>query len=1223
MKCNSEVSENRFLGSISASVSPFKNLFSKSKQKMNSNHRSRPKFNSENIAPVNPNIQISDPSLSSSIPFPKKSYATKVNPYTEEFTSSAVQQKLPSGPDTAVKVVLRIRPANGFGNGDGIVKKVSEDSVSVGDITYTFDSVLDSKSSQEDVYQLVGTRLVKDALAGYNTSVLAYGQTGSGKTYTMWGPPSAMVEDGPSVSGLQGVVPRIFRSLFSEIQKEQDNSDGKQINYQCRCSFLEVHNEKIRDLLDPTQRNLEIKYDEKIGFYVENLTEEYVTSYEDVTQILIKGLSNRKVGATSINSKSSRSHIIFTCIIESWCKESSSKCFGSSKTSRISFVDLAGFERNVLDGATKEHVKEEKYIKKSMSQLGHLVNIKAEISHDGKSEDVSFRSSSLTHLLGESFGGNAKLSIICAIAPDNKCSGETLRTLRFAQRAKLMKNEPIVNLIAEDDVNDLTDQIRQLKEQLIRAKFSSCNSFRSNIGHSKGRSARESLNQLRLSLNRSLILPRIDNGCKEELCINEEDVKELGLQIDNLSSPENGECSQLYSAEGSEADLTCEHYLSCSEESENEELNSRVAQRELLRSDNNVSVADPDNLSKKSMAINSPSRRSLSISGSNKLAVLEDPVLSESPKISNSQRRSMIFSSNHLPKQDDVIESSKNLEVLQQSHQQCDQNNSSLKSSRMFPGTTEPLAASLHRGLQIIDCHKKNSASTRSSVSFSFKHLALNSCPSTNKENASVQTLPEDEQSSGAPSGLFVCMKCKRGGITAAKEVEDGLKTWMVRVDKSEILNGVATQITKDTNNDLALALKRERELDSICKKQAAKIEHLNQLLEQYKCKNDQDGGCCNSSILTDMKDQLPPIYEHENEICHSLNSHDKLLAWDNDKNHGPEFIKEKCEIKEVHEDIDPCMKKSFDVKEREAFLKEIEILRSQLKSCTEPPTNKSTNGFRSSLLLQSIQLRRSSTYAQGNNEEEFEKERERWMEMESEWISLTDELRIDLESIRQRAENAEMELRLEKKCTEELDDVLKRSVLGQARMVEHYAELQEKYDDLVGKHRAIMVGIAEVKRAAKKAGAKGHGSRFAKSLVAELSTLRVKRERERELLKKENRSLKIQLKDTAEAVHAAGELLVRLREVEEAASVAEEKNSAILEENDNLKKQIEKLKRKHKMEMNTMKQYLAESRLPEAALRPLCREDSDIMHHDTTTLQHDDDQAWRAEFGAIYQEHY
>lgn len=228
-----------------------------------------------------------------------------------------------------------------------------------------------------------------------------------------------------------------------------------------------------------------------------------------------------------------------------------------------------------------------------------------------------------------------------------------------------------------------------------------------------------------------------------------------------------------------------------------------------------------------------------------------------------------------------------------------------------------------------------------------------------------------------------------------------------------------------------------------------------------------------------------------------------------------------------------------FDLKEKEELLEEIQSLRTKLQSYTDKSTNKSTEKLRSSLLVQSIQLRKSVDARNTNSAEEIERERQRWTEMESDWISLTDELRIDIESIRQRAEKVEMELRLEKKCTEELDDALHRSVVGHARMVEHYADLQEKYNDLVGKHRAIMEGISEVKRAAAKAGTKS-GTRFAKSLAAELSVLRVERERERDFLKKENKSLKIQLRDTAEAVHAAGELLVRLREAEQASSVAE-----------------------------------------------------------------------------------
>lgn len=265
-----------------------------------------------------------------------------------------------------------------------------------------------------------------------------------------------------------------------------------------------------------------------------------------------------------------------------------------------------------------------------------------------------------------------------------------------------------------------------------------------------------------------------------------------------------------------------------------------------------------------------------------------------------------------------------------------------------------------------------------------------------------------------------------------------------------------------------------------------------------------------------------------------------QLLRCSSVDNHQPEIVKENYEIKEVQNES------VFDVNEKEELLKEIQMLRSKLQLQTsEACPTKSTDKLRSSLLSRSIQLRKSAVF-QNNNDEELEKERQRWTEMESEWICLTEELRVDLDMHRRRAEKVEMQLKSQKECTEELDDALDRAVLGHARMVEHYAELQEKYNDLVAKHRAIMEGIAEVKRAAAKAGKKGQGSRFAKSLAAELSLMRVEREKERDLLKKENRSLKIQLRDTAEAVHAAGELLVRLREAEHAASVAEVSNKLI-----------------------------------------------------------------------------
>jgi kinesin family member 15 len=172
---------------------------------------------------------------------------------------------------------------------------------------------------------------------------------------------------------------------------------------------------------------------------------------------------------------------------------------------------------------------------------------------------------------------------------------------------------------------------------------------------------------------------------------------------------------------------------------------------------------------------------------------------------------------------------------------------------------------------------------------------------------------------------------------------------------------------------------------------------------------------------------------------------------------------------------------------------------------------------------------------------EEVERERQKWTESESRWISLTEELRLELESNRYFAEKKEMELEDEKNCTAELDDALQRAVLGHGKMVEHYAELQEAYSDLLEKHRRMMEGIAEVKKAATKAGRKGcGGTAFAAALAAELSTVRIDREKERAQLKEQNRRLRIQLRDTAEAVHAAGELLVRLREAEEALAQAQ-----------------------------------------------------------------------------------
>ncbi|XP_021739571.1 kinesin-like protein KIN-12F isoform X1 [Chenopodium quinoa] len=1125
-------------------------------------------FADENAAPIDPNIQSIEPQfpLSSN---PKKS-PSKLSISRSKVLESSRSDPIvehSTSPDPPVKVVVRIRPKTVNEKlGDPTIRKISEDSVSIGDREFDFNSVLDSNTKQEDVFDLVGVPLVKDALAGYNSSILSYGQTGSGKTYTMWGPPSAMVE-GQSPSTQQGIVPRIFKKLFFDIEREKVNSEDKQINYQCRCSFLEIYNGQIGDLLDPTQRNLKIKDDARNGFYIENLTEEYVTSYDDVTQILIKGLSSRKVGATSVNSKSSRSHIVFTCVIESWCKcveqETPSSNISSSKTSRISLIDLAGMGRDKQADAGREFERERKELNSSLSHLGHLVNI---LAAGTQPDDLMYRDSCLTHLLQQSLGGNSKLSVICTISPDIKNYVETLSTLRFGQRVKSIQNKPVVNEITEEDMDDLTDQIRQLKEELIKAKLN-VRPASSENGQLAGKSVRESINQLRISLNRSLVLPAIDNEIEEHVNADETDVRDLCKHFDHL----NRSCEEISKDMSCDSDtmsfssvrgscdsyFTSEHEINCLHES--------------------VEVSSDQALQ--------CSRSSMSISSSRHSAAFEEPALSESPKIKNTTRKSMVSSPSLLAEQNIVNESAKFCEAVpgKSVRQSEPMLRSSLRSSKMFSGPTESLAASLRRGLEVIDSHQQHNLS-KSSVAFSFEHLMLKPSPAVDKAYASVQTLSDVRPSiDGSPSS-FMCISCRQKGQNVSNEVEDSLKTWI-------------TANNEEKDADTAQAINVQKELEKVCSEQATKIEELNHLVEQLKQEKENNNALQNNQEIEDKVSSFPSCNDGETE------------------DQEPEIIKEACAI----EDKCEIANGSFDMREREELLMEIQLLKSKLQAyTTDAAPNKSIDKLRSSLLSRSMNLRKNMS-TQFNNAEELEKERERWTEMESEWINLTEELRIDIEAHRQHAEKVEMDLQQQKKYAEELDDALHRSVLGHARFVEHYVDLQEKYDHLSESHRRIMETVTDVKKAAAKAGAKGTGARYVKAFAAELSTMRAEEKRERERLRRENKGLRLQLRETAEAVQTAGELLVRLREAEEAASLAESNLTDLQQENDKLRKQLEKQKNKHKMEMVTMKQYMAESKLPESALRPI--------HYDeplptSTFTSQDDDDAWKAEFGAIYQDH-
>lgn len=305
---------------------------------------------------------------------------------------------------------------------------------------------------------------------------------------------------------------------------------------------------------------------------------------------------------------------------------------------------------------------------------------------------------------------------------------------------------------------------------------------------------------MRVSLNRSLILTPTDNDSEEEINVDQDDVRELYQHLDKLHSseeniidtPVNRDSIQFYSMEES-----CETDL-MSSESEIEEI-SMGPWNELPDEANDASEDNFVSALNTLTAVDHAPRRSISISSCCQSPILQDPPLSESPKIGNIQRKSMNMSSHLLASQNSVSESSKfNLDMLRQSLKQSEHIRSSLRSSKTFTGPTETLAASLHRGLQIIDHHQRNSAPNKSTVSFSFEHLTLKPCSEVDKANASIQTLPEEKPSSNGPSASFLCASCQqRISEKDCNEAQDSLKTWVLAVNGAENLTQRTDEVPK------------------------------------------------------------------------------------------------------------------------------------------------------------------------------------------------------------------------------------------------------------------------------------------------------------------------------------------------------------------------------------------------------------------------------------------
>ncbi|KAF7401093.1 hypothetical protein HZH68_006913 [Vespula germanica] len=361
-----------------------------------------------------------------------------------------------------VRVVVRVRPLNGK-ELDGHCKNIIQVDALNSEITienpnalqgeppkvFSFDAVFDTDSTQVDIYNETARPIVDKVLQGYNGTILAYGQTGTGKTYTMSGaktPPQ-----------LRGVIPNTFAHIFGHIAKADENQ-----KFLVRATYLEIYNEEVRDLLGKDQSSrLEVKERPDIGVFVKDLSGYVVNNADDLDRIMSLGNKNRVVGATAMNVSSSRSHAIFTITVES--SQLGEDGEQHVKMGKLHLVDLAGSERQSKTKASGVRLREATKINLSLSTLGNVISALV----DGQSSHVPYRNSKLTRLLQDSLGGNSKTLMCANVSPADINYDETISTLRYANRAKNIKNRARINEDPKDALlRQFQVEIEQLRKQL-------------------------------------------------------------------------------------------------------------------------------------------------------------------------------------------------------------------------------------------------------------------------------------------------------------------------------------------------------------------------------------------------------------------------------------------------------------------------------------------------------------------------------------------------------------------------------------------------------------------------------------------------------------------------------------------------------------------------------------------------------------------------------------
>lgn len=326
-----------------------------------------------------------------------------------------------------IKVLCRFRPLNQSEiiRGDLFLPKFQgDDTVIVGGKSYVFDRVFPTNTTQEQVYNTSAKQIVKDVLGGYNGTIFAYGQTSSGKTHTMEG----KLHDPHQM----GIIPRIAEDIFNHIFAMDEN-----LEFHIKVSYFEIYMDKIRDLLDVTKTNLSVHEDKNRVPFVKGCTERFVSSPDEVMDVIDEGKSNRHVAVTNMNEHSSRSHSIFLINIKQEHVETEQKLCG-----KLYLVDLAGSEKVSKTGAAGSVLDEAKNINKSLSALGNVISALAE----GTKSHVPYRDSKMTRILQDSLGGNCRTTMFICCSPSSYNDTETKSTLMFGQRAKTIRNTASINL---------------------------------------------------------------------------------------------------------------------------------------------------------------------------------------------------------------------------------------------------------------------------------------------------------------------------------------------------------------------------------------------------------------------------------------------------------------------------------------------------------------------------------------------------------------------------------------------------------------------------------------------------------------------------------------------------------------------------------------------------------------------------------------------------------